>query len=456
MKILFGIWTVIVALTISAVAAYYSIVGLTAIFAAAVLPVIIMGSVLEVAKITTAVWLHLYWHEASILMKTYLTSATVVLMFITSMGIYGFLSKAHIEQSANAGEISAQIERIDGLIQREEQVIARANNTIDSFSQQVSNADTDIQNRIVAQERIISDIERRLANDIAVQNELIASASGSSVLDTELDRVEEQIATLNQLLQQNDVSALQALVGATVDGVRGPNTNRLISEYQNSLESQRTQLLAEITSQSQAPNPIVDAARQEITRLQQAANSEIARAQEAINSFRNQLVMVTTADNSEAIAQQQETITQANLRIDELTTQRFDLESQRRLIEVEVGPVKYIAELVYGESNEQLLEQAVRWVIIILVLVFDPLAVVLILAGVGILSKTREKPLDNQHNNSHTELNTTTQNFPEDSDNTDETEVNQTSLNDESTVPPVQKKSGPKLKLNRLPPQQKL
>ena len=85
---LFGVWTLFVALTISVVAAYYSIVGLTAIFAAAIIPVIIMGSALEVAKVTTAVWLHVYWHTAPFLMKFYLTAATVVLMLITSMGFF--------------------------------------------------------------------------------------------------------------------------------------------------------------------------------------------------------------------------------------------------------------------------------------------------------------------------------------------------------------------------------
>jgi hypothetical protein len=88
--------TLLVALSISAVAAYYSIVGLTAIFAAAVVPIIIMGSILEVGKIVTTVWLRKYWHKCGFLLKTYLTSAVVILAILTSMGIFGFLSKAHI------------------------------------------------------------------------------------------------------------------------------------------------------------------------------------------------------------------------------------------------------------------------------------------------------------------------------------------------------------------------
>jgi hypothetical protein len=96
---LFGILTLISALTISAVAIYYSVAGLVAIFAAAAIPIIIMGTALEVGKLITAVWLHRYWRQAAWWLKTYLSIAVVILMFITSMGIFGFLSKAHIDQT---------------------------------------------------------------------------------------------------------------------------------------------------------------------------------------------------------------------------------------------------------------------------------------------------------------------------------------------------------------------
>ena len=101
------------ALTISAVAIYYSVSGLVAIFAAAALPIIIMGCALEIGKLVTAVWLHWYWRKAALWLKAYLSLAVIVLMFITSMGIFGFLSKAHIEQTSAAEEGIAQIARID-------------------------------------------------------------------------------------------------------------------------------------------------------------------------------------------------------------------------------------------------------------------------------------------------------------------------------------------------------
>jgi hypothetical protein len=405
MRFLFGLWTVAVALTVSAVAAYYSIIGLTAIFAAAVVPVIIMGAALEVAKITTAIWLHSFWHEAPALMKAYLTTATVVLMIITSMGIFGFLSKAHIEQAASSGSLVAQVERIDAQVLREQQIIERANLTISGFGKSVTEADTSIQARIEAQERLIADINTRLDRDISVQNQLITQQSGNlAPLQEELDRIRTQREELSTAQQANDVERLQALVGTRVDGVFGPDTQRRVTEYTARLDTRQAEILTRLEAAQATENPAVTAARQEITRLQQAANAEIARAQEAINTFRNQLINVTTTDNTEAINAQNALINEANLRIDELTASKFELEGQLRTLEAEVGPVKYIAEMVYGKTNQDLLEQAVRWVILLLVVVFDPLAIVLVLAGISLLHR-ETKPLDNTEEIPHNESN---------------------------------------------------
>ena len=113
-----AILTLITALAISAVAIYYSVAGLVAIFAAAAVPIMIMGGTLEIAKLVTAVWLHKYWDRAAWWLRVYLSVAVLVLMFITSMGIFGFLSKAHIEQTSAASENVAQIERIEEKIVR--------------------------------------------------------------------------------------------------------------------------------------------------------------------------------------------------------------------------------------------------------------------------------------------------------------------------------------------------
>lgn len=107
--ITFSNLTLLVALSLSTVAAYYSIIGLTAIFAGAVIPIIVMGSILEVGKITTTVWLRKYWHRAKWTIKLYLVPAVIMLAFLTSMGIFGFLSKAHTDQGLVSGDVQAKI-----------------------------------------------------------------------------------------------------------------------------------------------------------------------------------------------------------------------------------------------------------------------------------------------------------------------------------------------------------
>lgn len=104
-------------LTISAVAIYYSVVGLAAIFSAAVIPIIVMGTTLEVAKLVCASWLKANWERTPMLMKTYMTTAVIILMIITSMGIFGFLSKAHSDQSLVSGDVQSRLAIYDQKIQ---------------------------------------------------------------------------------------------------------------------------------------------------------------------------------------------------------------------------------------------------------------------------------------------------------------------------------------------------
>ena len=232
--------TLLTALAISAVAAYYSIIGLIAIFSSAVIPIAVMGVVLETGKLVTAAWVYHHWKRTPVLLKTYLISAVVVLMFITSMGIFGFLSKAHIEQTTVNSDNTLQIELIDTKIQRERDTIKRAENTL-----------------------------------------------------LQLDGALEKYVEL----------------GAVTKGLN---------------------------------------ARKE----QEAERNELN----------------TTIDEStDAIAT--------------LTQKKSELNADRIAIEAEVGPIKYISELIYGESTKGVLEDAVRGVILIIVFVFDPLAVLLLVAA---------------------------------------------------------------------------
>lgn len=252
---IFGLFVLAVALTISAVAAYYSIAGLCAIFAAAVVPIIIMGAALELGKITATVWLHKYWHRANIQFKLYLIPAIIVLMLITSMGIFGFLSKAHMDQNITVGDSAAQVQ----------------------------------------------------------------------ILDEKIKTEQDNISVNKKALQQMDAQVDQML-GRTTDD-KGANRAVQIRKQQ---AKERKSLQADIT-----------AAQKNISALQ---------------------------------------------------AERAPLAAQNRKIEAEVGPIKYIAALIYGDNpNADLLERAVRWVIILLVFVFDPLALILILAAEQTIAWSRKE-----------------------------------------------------------------
>jgi hypothetical protein len=110
-------------LSISAVAVYYSVVGLTAIFAAAVIPIIVMGTTLEISKLIATIWLKQNWTIAPRAIKAYLMAAVAVLMLITSMGIFGFLSKAHLDQGVPTGDVAAKVAILDEKIKTERENI---------------------------------------------------------------------------------------------------------------------------------------------------------------------------------------------------------------------------------------------------------------------------------------------------------------------------------------------
>ena len=123
---LFGYLTLFTALILSLSAAVYSILGLTAIFAAAFWPIVVLGGSLEIGKIVTTLWLHKYWEKAELQYKLYLCSAVVILMVLTSMGVFGFLSKAHLDQAVPSGDIQAQVQIFDDKIQTQKDNIKTA------------------------------------------------------------------------------------------------------------------------------------------------------------------------------------------------------------------------------------------------------------------------------------------------------------------------------------------
>ena len=184
---LFGILTLITALAIAGVAAWFSIVGLMAIFSASALPIAIMAGTLEVGKLLTASWLYRYWNETSLLLKSYLSIAVVVLMIITSMGIFGYLSKAHLDQAGVSSDAVAIVERVGGEIDRKENRILIIEERISS----IGNV-TDVSESIRQQEEIRDGAWERVQGDIDYAN-------------GQIERLRDELAVLDKAV--NDLRA---------------------------------------------------------------------------------------------------------------------------------------------------------------------------------------------------------------------------------------------------------
>jgi hypothetical protein len=197
--------TLLVALTLSAIAAWYSVLGLTAIFAAAVIPIIIMGGSLEVAKVVTTVWLHKYWDRAGWKLKLYLIPAVVALAFLTSMGIFGFLSKAHSDQSLVSGDVAAKIELIDEKIKISRENIAMNQTALGQMNSQVDQLlgrtdDDKGANRAVQVRRQQRAERNRLQNEIAAEQEAIAKLNEEAApIRAEVRKIEAEVGPIKYI-----------------------------------------------------------------------------------------------------------------------------------------------------------------------------------------------------------------------------------------------------------------
>lgn len=243
-EILLAYLALLSGLAISAVAVYYSVVGLTAIFAAAAIPIIIMGVALEIGKLVATVWLKQNWSICPKPVKIYLISAIILLMVITSMGIFGFLSKAHSDQSLVGGEVLSQL----------------------------------------------------------------------AIYDEKIKTTKESIETKRRELKQMDDAVDQVM--ARSQDEKGADKSIALRKSQ---QRDRTRISQEIETEQK--------------------------------------------------------------RLSELTNEAAPIRAQVRQVEAEVGPLKYIAAFFYGETDQTVLEKSVTWVIIVLIVVFDPLAIILLLAS---------------------------------------------------------------------------
>ena len=525
-----AILVLLVALSLSGIAAYYSIIGLAAIFAAAVIPIIIMGGILEVAKLTVTVWLHQHWNRARWVMKLYLVPAVAVLMFITSMGIFGFLSKSHIEQTSANTESLVQVERIVSEISRAEAGIARSEQKIAKAEASTGNNNASIQQQIDTEQQRIDQAYERIKPAIAEQNAIIENARKSDTtkvepyleqlkgLDAELARldtnakeyetalsnvgkdtsaIDAQVAPYQQQIDQinSELDTLQRLsksgstaeikkfqqtIGIKSDGIFGSDTakrtnewkannqkridqlsrtvTQLRKDHEDNLDKERDRLrgliaaargadlqaikdrkldvLKRIDEVRNQESPAVKSAIDQIAKIRAGADAQVAQSQKLINGLRNSLTVGVDSEVETIIAEETAKIKSANAALDQLVEQKFALEAKTRQLEAEVGPVKYIAELIYGTNADQsLLEEAVRWVIILIVAVFDPLAIMMLLAatesfawrrqdkGNLIVQETDNKvpsPIASQENETATESNTAESDSGRADENTEE------------------------------------
>jgi len=198
-------FTLLTALSLSVVAAWYSILGLTAIFASAVIPIIIMGSILEVAKITVTIWLHEYWHRCRLLMKMYLAPAVVMLMVITSMGIFGFLSKAHSDQNLISGDVLSKIAIYDEKIKTQKENIEANRKALKQMDEGVDSvlgrsADEKGADKAVALRRTQQKERVRLQNEILQSQKSIAELNDARApIAAEVRKVEAEVGPIKYI-----------------------------------------------------------------------------------------------------------------------------------------------------------------------------------------------------------------------------------------------------------------
>jgi len=365
----FIIMTLFSALAVSAVAAYFSIVGLMAIFSALPMSILAMGIVLEIAKLVTASWVYQYWERIQFMMKTYMILAVVVLSLITSIGIFGFLSKAHMDQAATAGDAGAQVTRLENLVLREQ-------NKITALEDRITRIDDggvlDITESIRQQEEIRDTAWNRIQGDIDYAEEQIDKIRAS--LDTDL------------AIQQSKIDGLDAIVASyTTQGTTGNAFSRTDNvakglEVRDGQKSERDAIDIKMKELRDYAEQQIAGYRNQISQYRADTQATIDGANDEINSLRDTESSAQTGRDV-AIDDLQSQIDDVYLTIEDYNEELFEKRGIVRELDNEVGPIKYIAQLLYGENGTAAVDSAVQIVIMLLIFVFDPLAIILVIAA---------------------------------------------------------------------------
>ena len=386
-----AILTLLSALSISGVAIFYSVIGLATIFPGAFWPVVIMGSVLEVGKLVTASWLYRNWRHTRWLLKTYLTTAVIVLICITSMGIFGFLSKAHLEQNLAEDTVTQRIEIINSKILSEETYIKRQKDTIIRLESTLDRATTSNTGALDIEIQSLKDAEDKFKTLLAVETNTVKDLNDQlkTTLKDLNDRLNTTVKSLNDRLKTLDKDVSDVLNA----NKQFFNEERAAAELKESQKEEREQIANKIAEAEETISS-------EIAKTQDTISIKIAEAQARIQALKDDYAKDTeklqaridslrksnVADNStvnDDIVRAEQNIIDAQNRIDGYIVEREPLQSSMLKLEAEVGPVKYIAALAvdFGITDKVDTSEAVRWVILIIICVFDPLAVLLLIAA---------------------------------------------------------------------------
>ena len=375
---LFGILTLITALAIAGVAAWFSIVGLMLLFSGMPMSIAVMAGTLEVGKLLTASWLYRYWNETSIMLRAYLTAAVVILMVITSIGIFGYLSKAAGDQASDTGDAVAIVERVDAQIAREENKIDILEDRILSIGGSI-----DVSASIEQQEEIRDGAWARVQGDIDYNQEQITTVRDQ--LKVDLAQQDARLSELDKAV--NDLRAKGVEVVTLDEG----------GIFQ-SADVEKIDYIAQASELRASQQVERDELKEEKEDLRSQASKDIKVFQDAIDNYRQQAQDTILGANSEINRLRNSSQDQQDdniIKIDELTGQidniyveiatlkdeKFGAEQKVRTLDREVGPIKYLAQLIYGNDDRDVLDQAIRLFILLLVFVFDPLAVMLVIAA---------------------------------------------------------------------------
>ena len=342
-----AILTLLSALSISGVAIFYSVIGLATIFPGAFVPVVIMGGVLEIGKLITASWLYRNWKFTPFMLKTYLTTAVIILSLITSMGIFGFLSKAHLEQNLASDTLIQRIQILEDKIESEKMSIERQTMIINRAEKAISRDTGTASGDIEVQQSIIADANEKLKTLLAVETNTVRDLN---------DRLKVLDKNVSDILTSNKSFF---------------NEEKAAADLKASQKAEREQIAIDVKE-----------AQKRIAELKADHKQEIAKAQEIIASMRT-----GSQDNkgqfTKEIEQAEQKIFDSQGNIDLYIVEKQPLEKEMLTLEAEIGPVKYIAALAvdWGITDNVETSKAVRWVILLLIVVFDPLAVLLLIAA---------------------------------------------------------------------------